>query len=55
VSVFIVSRRTNRSRPICDPEAYDEGYWSRAAAWAGRLGLTGPAAMMQASEVLGAE
>jgi hypothetical protein len=34
---------------------YDEGFWFRVDAWAGRLGLTGPAAIMQASEVPGAE
>jgi hypothetical protein len=38
----------------CDPEAYDQGFWSRAAAWAGQPGLTGPAAIMQAPGVAGA-
>jgi hypothetical protein len=32
----------------------DEGFWSRLEARAGQLGLTGPVAMMQASEVPGA-
>jgi hypothetical protein len=44
MSVFIVSRRT----------VYDEGCRSRVDVWAGRLGLTGPAAIMQACEVPGA-
>ena len=26
----------------CNPEVYDEGFRSRADAWAGQLGLTGP-------------
>jgi hypothetical protein len=38
----------------CNPEVYDEGFWSRVDVWAGRLGLTGPAAIVQASEVPGA-
>jgi hypothetical protein len=54
MSVFIVSRRTNRFPAGCDPEVYDEGCWSRVGAWAGRLGLTGPAAIVQACEVPGA-
>jgi hypothetical protein len=37
----------------CNPEVYDDGFWSRADAWAGRLGLTGPAGIMHASEVPG--
>jgi hypothetical protein len=39
----------------CDPEVYDEGFWSPVDARAGQLGLTGPAAVMQASEVPGLE
>ena len=39
----------------CNPEAYNEGFWPRVDAWAGQFGLTGPAAIMQASEVPGAE
>jgi hypothetical protein len=54
MSVFIVSRGTGRSRPVAAPGVYDEGCWSRVDAWAGRLGLTGPAVVMQASEVPGA-
>jgi hypothetical protein len=38
----------------CHPEVYDEGFWSRVDAWAGQFGLTGPAAIVLASEVLGA-
>jgi len=38
----------------CSPEVYNEGFWSRVDAWAGRFGLSGPAAVMQASEVPGA-
>jgi hypothetical protein len=38
----------------CSPEVYDEGFWSGADIWASRLGLTGPAGMVQASEVPGA-
>jgi hypothetical protein len=26
----------------CNPEVYDEGFWSRVDAWAGQLGLTDP-------------
>src|SRR5260370_29106216 len=37
----------------CDPEVYDEGCWSRVDALAGRLGLTGPAVVMQTSKVPG--
>ena len=32
---------------------YDEGFWSRVDAWAGQLGLTGPAGIVQASDVPG--
>jgi len=38
----------------CNPEVYDEGFWSRVDAWADRLGLTGPVGIVQASEVPGA-
>jgi hypothetical protein len=38
----------------CDPEVYDEGFWSRVDAWAGQFGLTGPIGIVQASEVPGA-
>jgi hypothetical protein len=38
----------------CNPEVYDEGFWSRVDAWAGQLGLTGPVGIVQASEVPGA-
>jgi hypothetical protein len=54
MSVFIVSRRTDRFPAGSNPEVYDEGCWSRVGVWAGRLGLTGPAAIMQACEVPGA-
>jgi len=37
----------------CNPEVYDEGFWSRVDARVGQLGLTGPAAIVQASEVPG--
>jgi hypothetical protein len=37
----------------CNPEMNDEGFWSRVDARAGQLGLTGPAAIVQASEVPG--
>jgi hypothetical protein len=32
----------------CDPELYDEGFWSRLDAWAAQLGMPGPAALVQA-------
>jgi hypothetical protein len=38
----------------CNPEVYDEGFWSRVDACAGQFGLTGPAGIVQASEVPGA-
>ena len=38
----------------CDPEVYDEGFWSPWTPGPGHLGHTGPAAIMQASEVPGA-
>jgi hypothetical protein len=38
----------------CDPEVYDEGFWSLRTPGPGQPGLTGPAAVMQASEVPGA-
>ena len=34
----------------CDPEVYDDGFWSRADSLAAELGLTGPAAVVRASE-----
>jgi hypothetical protein len=37
----------------CNPEVYDEGFWSFAGAWAGQLGLTRPVGIVQASEVPG--
>jgi hypothetical protein len=55
MSVFIVSRRTGRSRPVATRRYTTKG---AGPAWmpgpAGRLGLTGPAVVMQASEVPGA-
>jgi hypothetical protein len=33
----------------CDPELYDQGFWSRLDAWAAQLGLPGPAALAQAA------
>lgn len=36
----------------CDPELYDEGFWSRLDAWAAQLGMPGPAALAQASAAL---
>jgi hypothetical protein len=54
MSVFIVSRRTGRSRPVATRRYTTKGCWPRVDAWAGRLGLTGPAVVMQASEVPGA-
>jgi hypothetical protein len=36
-----------------DPQVYDEGFWSRVDSWPGRLGLTGLAAIPQASGVPG--
>jgi hypothetical protein len=54
MSVFIVSRRTGRSRPVATRRDTTKGCWLRVDAWAGRLGLTGPAVVMQASEVPGA-
>jgi hypothetical protein len=38
----------------CNPEVYDEGFWSRVDAWAGLFGLTGAAGIVQASGVPGA-
>jgi hypothetical protein len=38
----------------CNPEVYDEGFWSRAEARAGQFGVTGPVGILQASEVPGA-
>ena len=38
----------------CNPEVYNEGFWSRLDAWAGHFGLTGPAGIVLASEVPGA-
>ena len=38
----------------CNPEVYDEGFWSRVDAWAGQFGLSGPAAIVLPSEVPGA-
>jgi hypothetical protein len=38
----------------CNPEVYDEGFWSRVDAWAGQFGRAGPAGIVQASEVPGA-
>jgi hypothetical protein len=38
----------------CNPEVNDEGFWSRAGAWAGQLGLTRPVGIVQASVVPGA-
>ncbi len=37
----------------CNPEVYDEGFWSRVDAWVGQFGLTGPAGVVQASGVPG--
>ena len=38
----------------CNPDVYDEEFWSRVDAWAGQLGLTGPVGRVQASAVPGA-
>jgi hypothetical protein len=38
----------------CDPEVYDEGFWSRVSAWAGQFGLTGSTGIVRASGMPGA-
>ena len=38
----------------CNPEVYDEGFWSRVDVWADQFGLTRTAGIVQASGVLGA-
>jgi hypothetical protein len=38
----------------CNPEVYDEGFWSRVDVWAASSALPGPAGIVQASGVLGA-
>ena len=37
----------------CNPEVYDEGFWSRVDAWAGQFGLTGPSALCRHLRCLG--
>ena len=37
----------------CNPEVYDEGFWSRVDAWAGQFGLAGLGGIVLASEVPG--
>jgi hypothetical protein len=37
----------------CNPEVYDEGFWSRVDAWAGQFVLTGPVGIVQASGMPG--
>jgi hypothetical protein len=32
----------------CDPEVYDDTFWTRVDAWAAELGLTGPDAVVRA-------
>ena len=39
----------------CDPELYDEGFWSRLDAWAAQLGMPGPAAFARAAAALSGE
>ena len=34
----------------CDPSVYDDQFWSRVDAWAAELGITGPDAVVRASE-----
>jgi hypothetical protein len=41
-------------RPVATRRYATKGCWSCVDAWAGRLGLAGPAAITQASEVPGA-
>jgi hypothetical protein len=36
----------------CDPQLYDEGFWSRLDTWAEQPGMPGPAALAQASAAL---
>jgi hypothetical protein len=50
MSVFIVSRRTDCSRPVATRRCTTKGA-DLGRAWAGRRGATGPAAIVQASEV----
>src|SRR5579863_6158358 len=51
----LITRPGCHRRPAgCNPEVYDEGFWSRVDAWVGQFGLTGPAGIVQASEVPGA-
>jgi hypothetical protein len=49
-----VEGAANQIPADCNPEVYDEGFWSRVNAWACQFGLTGPAGMVQASGVPGA-
>jgi hypothetical protein len=34
----------------CDPELYDDTFWTRVDAWAAELGFTGPDAVVRAIE-----
>ena len=34
----------------CDPELYDDTFWTRVDAWAAELGLAGPDAVVRAIE-----
>jgi hypothetical protein len=53
VAVIKTAGATSQIPADCRPEVCGEGFWSRVDAWAGRLGLTGPAGIAQASEVPG--
>jgi len=39
----------------CSPEVYNEGFWSRVDAWAGRFGLSGPGYAVVAAGALGGD
>ena len=41
-AVIEIAEAASQIPADCNPEVYDEGFWSRVDAWAGQLGLTGP-------------
>jgi hypothetical protein len=50
ITAMTIAEEAGQVPADCDPEVYDDGFWSRADAWAAELGLSGPDAVVRASE-----
>ena len=54
VAAMRIAEEVGQIPADCDPEVYDDKFWTRVDAWAAELGITGPDAVVRVSEAPGA-